>query len=224
VVSKAALLLLALACATANAQYASSGPLRPLRPPIIPPDAKDIALKGEHVCLRRRPDANGRVQLDCAIGFRGDDGRFYDLIAADPTQIEPPEMQLRARVTGKWVPFIVDDPRYDVAGRIYYMKTEYLHDDPKPVTGTFVCLAPVAGAPVGTECRNGIVTEGRMEWGLDRSSFDALPAARALKLGDRVALEAEIVRDMPTDWGWWATGDRLEGVLKVRSVKRLPAR
>jgi hypothetical protein len=222
--SKAALLALALACTTANAQYTSSGPPRILRPPIIPPNAKDFTLKGEHVCLRRRPDANGRVQLDCAIGFRGDDDRFYELIAANPTQIVPPEMQLRVRLTGKWIPMIVDDPRYDVAGRIFYVKKEYLYDEPKPITGTFVCLAPVAGAPIEMECRNGIVTDGRMEWGLDRSSFDALPAARTLTVGDRVSLKAEIVRDMPPDWTRWATGDRLEGVLKVRSVKRLPAR
>lgn len=213
---------LALLCAIASAQYASSGPPRPIRPPVIPPEAKDVAMKGEHVCLRGRPDANGRIQLDCAIGLRGDDDRFYDLVAADPTQIEMPEMQLRVRVTGKWVPYVVENPRYDVAGRIFYTKKEYLRGDPKSVTGTFVCFAPSAGAPPGTKCRNGIETAGRMKWGLESASFNALPAARMLKLGDRVSLTGDIVPDSFQDWVWWMGWDGLEGVLSVRTLQRVP--
>jgi hypothetical protein len=50
-----------------------------------PANAKEIALKGERVCLQQRPDKNGRVTLDCAVGFRGDDDRFYGLRASSPS-------------------------------------------------------------------------------------------------------------------------------------------
>jgi hypothetical protein len=67
-----------------------------------PANAKEIALKGERVCLQQRPDKNGRVTLDCAIGFRGDDGRFYRLRASDPMRVEPfAAMNSRILVIGK---------------------------------------------------------------------------------------------------------------------------
>src|SRR5688572_30794966 len=73
--------------ATASAQYSSRGQeARPV-PPNIPANAKDIVLKGERVCLRRIPEPDGRVLLDCAIGLRGDDDQFYGLRAADPSRI-----------------------------------------------------------------------------------------------------------------------------------------
>src|SRR5687767_6513056 len=66
---------------------------------------EDFKLKGERVCLERRPDPSGRVLMDCAIGFRGDDDRFYGLRALDLSRITPfPSMNTRVVVTGAFIP------------------------------------------------------------------------------------------------------------------------
>jgi hypothetical protein len=216
-----------LLCATASAQYSSRGPEVRLPPPSIPADAKDIVLKGEQVCLRRRPDPSGRVLLDCAIGLRGDDDRFYGLRAADPTRITAfPEMSSRVRVTGKLIPY--GSGAYEEAGQIVYTTIEPIASEPKPVAGTFGCLIPRAsGAPPVDKCRNVIKTDGGLYWGLDMASLEAIPAARGLASGDRISLEGDIVRDVPEDWRSWMSfwaSDRIEGVLKVRTLKRLSTR
>lgn len=215
----------AFLCATASAQYSSRGQeTRPV-PPNIPADAKDIVLKGERVCLRRIPEANGRVLLDCAIGLRGDDDQFYGLRAADPSRINAfPEMNVRVRVTGKLIPH--GGGRYEEAGQIVYFAIESIDGDPKPVTGTVTCLAPsTATAAADAKCRSVIKTDRALYWGLDTASLTALPAAHGLAAGDRIALEGDIVRDVPDDWRAWmfdSAGESIEGVLKVRSLKRLP--
>jgi hypothetical protein len=63
-----------------------------------------------------------------------------------------------------------------------------------------------------------------MRWGLESASLDALPAASTLKLGDRVSLTADIVRDTADDWIWWIGDNSIEGVLSVRTLQRLPSK
>ena len=213
--------------ATADAQYTSRGPEARVVAPTIPANAKDIVLKGEQVCLRRVPDPSGRVLLDCAIGLRGDDDRFYGLRAADPSPTFRgfPELNVRVRVSGKLIPS--SSGAYMEAGQIVYVSIEPIAGDPKPVTGTFICLvARPYGAASSDKCRNVIKTDRGLHWGLDIASFDAIPAARGLAPGDRVSLEGDIVHDVPEDWHPWmftSDAERIEGVLKVRSLKRLAA-
>ncbi|MET0533084.1 MAG: hypothetical protein ABW171_02575 [Steroidobacter sp.] len=208
---------LLLICMTASAQYNSRGPeIRPT-PPIIPANAKDIVLKGEQVCLRRLPDSSGRILLDCAIGLRGDDDQFYGLRSADPTRLSGfPEMNLRVRVVGKLIPH--GSGEFEEAGQIIYTTIAPI-DEPKAVTGTVVCLYPRApGSRSVKECRNVIKTDRGLRWGLDLSSLDA----RGLAPGDRISLEGDVVRNVPEDWHPWmflSDAERIEGILKVRSLK-----
>lgn len=214
-----------LLCATTSAQYSSRGAeTRPV-PPAIPADAKDIVIKGEQVCLRRIPDADGHVLLDCAIGLRGDDDRFYGLRAADPSRMNAfPETNARVRVTGKLIP--QGSGRFEETGQIVYSAIERIDGESKPVAGTFMCLArSTPGTASAGKCRNVVKTNGALYWGLDVQSLNALPAARGLAEGDRIALETDIVRDVPQDWHSWmfdSASPRIEGVLKVRSLKKLP--
>jgi hypothetical protein len=227
----ASLLLLSLIsgliCETAHAQYTSRGQEARVAAPSIPANAKDIVIKGERVCLRRLPDASGRVLLDCAIGLRGDDDQFYGLRAADPTRSTGfPELNVRVRVTGKLIPD--SSSEYVEAGQIVYASIEPIPGESKPVAGTFLCLvARPSGAPPVGKCRNIIKTDRGLHWGLDMQSLDAIAAARALAPGDRISLEGDIVQDLPEDWHPWmfpSDAERIEGVLKVRSLKRLTAR
>jgi hypothetical protein len=216
-------LIVGLHCATASAQYTSRGSEVRLAAPTIPANAKDIVLKGEHVCLRRLPDPSGRVLLDCAIGLRGDDDQFYGLRPADPTRAAGfPQVNERVRVTGKLVPS--NGSGHVEAGQIIYTAIESIANEPKPVTGTFMCLFPPAsGAAPVDKCRNVVRTDRGLHWGLDMRSLDAIPTARGLASGDRISLEGDIVRDLPKHWHPWmfaSDTERLEGVLKVRSVNR----
>jgi hypothetical protein len=55
-------------------------------------------------------------------------------------------------------------------------------------------------------------------------SLDTVPAARGLAKGDRISLEGDIVQDVPEEWHPWmfpSDAERVEGVLKVRSLKKL---
>jgi hypothetical protein len=214
-------LTVGLLCATASAQYAERGPNAGVSPPSIPADAKKITLKGEQVCLRRRPDAGGRVQLDCAIGFRGDDDLFYGLRAADPTRIDAfPQMNSRVVVTGMLIRST--DAALETSGQIVYTSIEPIRE-PKPVTGTFMCLLPdVPRTSTRNDCRHVIKTDHGLRWGLEE-----LPAGHGLEPGDRIALEGDIVSAVSQDWYPWmshSAPDRVEGVLLVRSLKTLPRR
>jgi hypothetical protein len=214
-------------CATASAQYTSRGAEARVTPPTIPADAKDIVLKGEHVCLRRLPDESGRILLDCAIGLRGDDDRFYGLRAADPTRTTGyPQVNERVRVTGKLISH--SSGKYIEAGQIIYTSIEPIADGPKPVTGTLECVLPTArGAPRVDKCRNAVKTDRGLYWGLDEQSLDALPAARGLAPGDRISLEGDFVRNVSEDWHPWmfpSDSGSLEGVLKVRAIRRVTSR
>lgn len=186
--------------------------------------AKDIVIKGEQVCLRRLPDPSGRILLDCAIGLRGDDDQFYGLRPADPTRIAGfAELNVRVRVTGKFSP--IKSGEYIEAGQIVYASIQPIPGESKPVTGTFTCLVaqPARARPVD-QCRNVIKTDRGLHWGLDMQSLDAIPAARGLAKGDRISLEGDIVQDVPEEWHPWmfpSDSERIEGVLKVRSVKKL---
>lgn len=192
-----------------------------------PAIARDIVIKGEQVCLRRLPDASGRILLDCAIGLRGDDDQFYGLRAADPARGAGfSELNVRVRVSGKLIPN--KSGEYVEAAQIVYASIQPIPGEPKPVTGTFICLSPrPAGAPPVDQCRNVIKTDRGLHWGLDMQSLDAIPAARGLAKGDRISLAADIVQDVPEEWHPWmfpSQAVRIEGVLKVRSLKRLTAR
>jgi hypothetical protein len=216
-------LIAGLFSAAIQAQNASRGPEARMRAPVIPANAKDIVLKGEQVCLRRVPDPSGRVRLDCAVGMRGDDDQFYGLRAADPNRAAGfSELNVRVRVTGKLIPF--GSGEYVEAGQIVYTSIDAISGDPKPVTGTFICFAPKPfGAPAVNQCRNVIKTDRGRIWGLDMQSLDVIPAARGLAPGERISVEGDIIRNLSEDWDPWmftSEAERMEGVLKVRSLKR----
>jgi hypothetical protein len=220
-------LIAVLLSATSSAQVTSRGPDVGVTDPSIPAHAKHIVLKGEPVCLRRLPDASGSIRLDCAIGLRGDDDQFYGLRAADPTRATGfPEMNARVRVTGQLIRN--SGGEYVEAGQIVYASIERIADA-KPVTGTLMCVFPRAtGAPPVDGCRNAIKTDRGLHWGLDMRTFDAsATASRGLAPGDRISLEGDIVHDLPEDWRPWLIpygAERLEGVLKVRTLKRVTPR
>lgn len=219
-------LIAVLFSSTASAQVTSRGSDVGVTGPNIPAHAKHIVLKGEPVCLRRLPDASGSILLDCAIGLRGDDDQFYGLRAADPTRATGfPEMNARVRVTGQLIRS--SGGEYVEAGQIVYASIERIADA-KPVTGTLMCVSPRAtGAAPIDECRNIIKTERGLHWGLDTRTFDAIAAARGLAPGNRISLEGDIARDVAEDWAPWLIpygAERLEGVLKVRTVKRVTPR
>lgn len=212
--------------ATATAQVTSRGPDVGVTHPSIPAHAKHIVLKGEPVCLRRMPDASGSIRLDCAIGLRGDDDQFYGLRAADPTRATGfPEMNARVRVTGQLIRN--SGGEHVEAGQIVYASIERIADA-KPVTGTLMCVFPRAtGAPPVDECRNIIKTDRGLHWGLDMRTFNEIATTRGLAPGDRISLEGDIVHDLLEDWRPWLNpygAERLEGVLKVRTLKRVTPR
>lgn len=182
----------------------------------------EIELKGEQVCLRPKPTKDGRYPLVCAAGFRGDDDRFYGLRAADPTQMWSSPMARRVRITGKLVPS--KDSRYEESGLIVYTNIQAIGDT-KIVTGTFACL--MHGVPHITdanECKPIVKTDGGLYWGLELQALKR--AGVPLADGDRLSLEAEILEHAPDNWSAWASywsRHRIEGVLHVTNLKRLPA-
>jgi hypothetical protein len=183
---------------------------------------KPISLKGERVCLQRKPDENGRVLLDCAIGFRGDDEQFYGLRAASPSVREPfPSMAERVVVTGQLIPGA--SAQYEESGLIVYESIRSIQE-PKAVKGTVACVdhGNPGIAPSG-ECRLIVKTDGGLHWGLYAPSLESIELGRSLKAGDRISVEAEILWNMPQEWQPWAYTDaphRIEGLLRVQRLER----
>lgn len=183
---------------------------------------REITVTGERVCLPSIPDEDGRIELSCAIGLRGDDDRYYGLRLADPSKrIGPlPVINERVRVRGYFIPS--SDGRYEVAGDIVYTSIELI-DDPKVVVGTLLCIDErEADVSLAQRCRSAIQTAGGRFWGLEASSFDAIANELALTAGMRVEVEAELVSEWPTHWHPWASRGsprRVEGLLNVKQVR-----
>jgi hypothetical protein len=219
----AGLLFAALLGAGAHAQYTQRSRDKDA---VLAGDAvigTQIQLRGEQVCLRRKPDPDGRIQLDCAIGLRGDDERFYGLRAADPAQSRPlPELR-RVRVIGKLVPS--RDDRFEESGVIVYSSIEPI-DDPKRLTGTFACMSHGSStAHHADACKPIVTTDGGFRWGLDPAALERL--GMELTDGQRISVEGEILRSVHESWHpWMSYGARneIQGVLRVTRLQRLPAR
>jgi hypothetical protein len=90
-----------------------------------------------------------------------------------------------------------------------------------------MCLVPTTpGSGANEKCRRAVKTARGLYWGLESRSLDSVSSARGLEPGDRISLEAEILQLAPEDFeSWMSSGasGRIEGVLKVHSLKRLPA-
>jgi hypothetical protein len=219
----ATLLLLALlgVCARAHCAEHSQGDRAVL--PIDMAAGTDIEVKGDRVCLRRKPDKDGRIQLDCAIGLRGDDERFYGLRAADPTRIQPLSALHRIRVTGRLVPST--HSQFEESGVIVYTSIQPI-DDPKRVTGTFACRKhDLSTMKHADECKPIVATDRGLHWGLDRQALERMGIR--LTDGGRVSVEAELLQSVHESWHPWmcsGANNRIEGVLRVTRLQRLPAR
>jgi hypothetical protein len=181
-------------------------------------------LKGERVCLPSRPEADGRILLDCAIGLRGDDERFYGLRAADRSLVQSlPTMNERVLVTGTFVP--IAGGRWEIAGDIVYTSIHHT-DEPKTVAGKLLCVDhEVPQNPPAAECRTIVQTTRGFFWGLDSESLSRISGSQTLTPGALIEMEGIII-DIPEEWEPWASlwaPRRIEGVLAVKSAKRVPA-
>lgn len=225
--SLGAALLFAALCAAATAQYSnrSSSPeagrgtsAATPRAEVLP--GRSIELKGERVCLRRRPDENGRILLDCAIGLRGDDDRFYGLVAASPDLRQPfPEMNSRVLVRGTFRSGAGGS--YEIVGDIAYTSIESI-DEPKRVSGKFMCIEHgVRGTPADG-CKPVIETSGGLYWGLEQRSLEEHARSVRVTPGSLVNVEGDIVSNMPEawhPWAWTSAPRRIEGLLLVRRLQ-----
>jgi hypothetical protein len=228
----AAGLLCAALCAGAHAQYTdrSSSPDAGRATPPRPGEGaasgrsvdsgKSIELKGERVCLRRHPDENGRILLDCAIGLRGDDDRFYGLVAASPELRQPfPVMNSRVLVRGMFNPGASSS--YEIVGDIAYTSIQNI-DEPKRVTGTFMCIEHGAPGAPADGCKPVIQTGGGLYWGLEERSLEEHARTVRVAPGTAVSVEGDIVSNVPEAWHPWAWASaprRIEGVLLVRGLQ-----
>jgi hypothetical protein len=161
------------------------------------------------------------MTLDCAIGLRGDDDQFYGLVAASPELRQPfPQMNSRVLVRGTFMPGA--SARYEIVGDIAYTSIQSI-DEPKRVTGKLLCIEHGAPNTPAHGCRSVIETKARLYWGLETVSLEEHTRSLALKPGDEIAVEGDIVSRAPEDWHPWAWPSaprRIEGLLLVRSVRK----
>lgn len=188
--------------------------------------AEEVAMKGELVCERTKPDANGRVTLDCAPGFRGDDERFYALRPSQEVWGKAMD-SIGTRVLVKGTLVRAPNPgRDEPSGLITYRSIEPTYER-RRITGTVVCLTHdwADTSPSDEECKPGLKSDLGLNWGLHPKSLEALGVT--VKAGDRIVIEAEPVQDVPEDWvrsSWSNTPYPLEAYLRVWMLERLPPR
>jgi len=160
------------------------------------------------------------VTLDCAIGLRGDDDRFYGLVAASPELRQPfPEMNSRVLVRGTFVPG--EGGRYEIVGDIAYTSIQSI-DEPKRVTGKYMCVEHgVPGTPAAG-CKPIIASDGGLYWGLETISLEMHTRELSLTTGTELTIEGDLVSSVPEAWHPWASMSaprRIEGLLLVRSAR-----
>ncbi len=182
-----------------------------------------ITLTGERVCLQRRAEKDGRVLMDCVIGLRGDDERFYGLRSVDPSRIEPfPTMNTRVLVTGTFLPSSGDT--FEIVGDILYESIDST-DDPKRVTGKLLCVNHDAPRlPRAEACKMIVQTPGGLFWGLQAHPSGTAAQWEMLRPGMIIEAEGEIFSAAPLDWHSWASlgaPRRIQGVLAVKNIKRI---
>lgn len=150
---------------------------------------RSIIIKGERVCLRHRNP--GSLQTtECALGFRGDDERFYALSDPDPYHRNIMSMTaVRFQVTGTLWPSV--DDKYVNVGTIELREAKSI-DDPKTLVGEYVCLPEGVKTSERGNCAPGIKTRGGLYWAFYPVT-DELRARLSKLAGDRLAVEGTVM-------------------------------
>jgi len=91
----------------------------------IKQEAKAIEVTGEFVCLPHK-DTSGPQTLECALGLKGDDGKYYGLQDTDSqySNVSGVGTGARVKVSGKFTP--KTDTTYNSAGVLTVESLEQL--------------------------------------------------------------------------------------------------
>ena len=176
---------------------------------------RDITIRGEKVCLKRR-NQSGSQRLNCAVGFRGDDERFYGLRDTDPSYRNISGANgIRMQITGTLWPSMTDE--YVEVGIIEIREAKRT-DDPRVLVGKYVCL-PFSGSPEMPRysvCAVGIKTRGGLYWALENFPPYSRETNYRLRVGDQITVEGEVA-DLENKL--WKKNPLIEDTLRVTSVK-----
>jgi len=172
---------------------------------------RPITIKGEIVCLKHRNPGSSQT-LECAIGFRGDDEKFYGLYNAHPYTIYG--LTGRVQITGTLWPSVSD--RYIDTETIEVRDSKRI-DDPKALVGEYVCLPKVAEPSKPDVCAPGIKTRGGFYWVFYPGTAELRAQLSNLAAGDRLAVKGAVL-EAPESLGLARTDPRIEAVLRVISV------
>ena len=152
---------------------------------------RPITIKGETVCLKHR-NPIGPQTLECALGFRGDDEKFYGLYGInlrDWIEARTPTTGARVQITGTLWPSISDK----------YVDTETVEvqdskpiNDPKALVGEYVCLPERAETSKPNDCAPGIKTRGGFYWMFYPVTTELRAQLSNLAPGDRLVVEGTI--------------------------------
>jgi len=181
---------------------------------------RPITIKGERVCLKHR-EQGGPQTLECAMGFRGDDEKFYGLHDTSPyywRTIGRPG-GVRFQITGTLWPSSAPDRYVDVEGIIEVREAKRI-DDPKALVGEYVCLPEVAQPSKPSDCAPGIKTPGGFYWAFYPLTAELRARLSELAVGDRLAVEGAVVGSArEEDWSrLWRTHPDIEAALQVMSL------
>ena len=205
----------------AGSQGYASGPNLPARRPSnwVDGQGKEITIKGEQICLKRA-NRSGRQTLSCAIGFRGDDEKFYGLRDSDPQYRNTASGGTRKQITGTLWPSLSSE--YVESGTIEVREAIAI-DDPKVLMGEYACL-PWGPQPQGSpqDCTAGIKTRGGFYWAFYSLSAESRGVLSRLKVGDSIEVAGtfESYVDEPAWMRLWRNHPAIEGALRVTSLKR----
>lgn len=176
---------------------------------------RPITIKGEGVCLKHR-NPKGPQTLECAMGFRGDDEKFYGLYGInlrDWIEARTPIIGSRVQITGTLWPSTSDK----------YVDTETIEvqdskpiNDPKALAGEYVCLPEQAETSKPTDCTPGIKTRGGFYWMFYPVTTELRAQLSNLAAGDRLAVEGTI--QAQASLRLVSPHPDIEAVLRVASV------
>jgi hypothetical protein len=205
-----------------SAQDYAVGPNLPAKRPSqwIEGQGREITLKGEQTCLKQRNRA-GRQLLSCAIGFRGDDEKFYGLRDTDPQYRNVSGPGHRKQITGTLWPALSDE--YIEEGIIEIRKAIPIDDDPKILVGEYACLPTRAKPPPNhRDCTKGIQTRSGFYWAFYTVAPEAREPLAALALGDPIEIKGTVATYVAEE-NWtllWRNHPEIEAALRVTGVKR----
>jgi hypothetical protein len=63
----------------------------------LPPGEK-VTIKGKIMCLPHK-NMNGPISMECAIGLKGMDGKYYAVVDSDPTYAHMSQLPMNETVT-----------------------------------------------------------------------------------------------------------------------------